>query len=119
MKRWGDTGEGKGNAGCRKDAGRGMQDAGCGRRSPEEPPQEGVRALDPLLGLRHQLHGLPLLAGAVHGSPCLPFLPSLSFLLLLRRGTGSAAGRGARRMREMRDPVVPGGGIPAGACACC
>ena len=41
-------------------------------RSPEEPPQEGVRALHPLLGLGHQLHGLPLLPRAVHRGSAQP-----------------------------------------------
>lgn len=34
---------------------------------PEHPPEEGPGRLDLLVGLGHQLHGLLLLAGVVHG----------------------------------------------------
>lgn len=117
-----------GEGGEMQEVGRGeMQEVGRGMRgrSPEEPPQEGVRALDPLLGLRHELHGLPLLAGAVHRSrfSCCPFLLSSS--------SSSAAAPGARRARArggaragcgMRDPagigderLLPAGGTRAAA----
>lgn len=85
------------------DAGSGQ--GGCGSRSPEEPPQEGVRALDPLLGLRHELHGLPLLAGAVHRSRYF-CSPSSSSSSAAAPGAGRARARGgARAGCGMRDPA--------------
>lgn len=57
--------------GCRKHPSGVMQGGGprfppSTKRSPKKPSKERVRGLDSLLGLRHQLHGLPLLASVVH-----------------------------------------------------
>lgn len=93
----------------RWEGGRGGSRAGGMRgRSPEEPPQEGVRALDPLLGLRHQLHGLPLLAGAVHRSrfSCSPSSSASSSSAAAAPGARRARARGgARAGCGMRDPA--------------
>lgn len=48
---------------------------------PEHPSQERARRFDLLVGLGHQLHGLLLFAGVVHGS------------VGLKAGRYSAAGR--------------------------
>ena len=39
---------------------------------PEHPSEEGSGRFDLLVGFSHQLHGLLLFAGVVHGEPGLP-----------------------------------------------
>ena len=44
---------------------------------PEHPPEEGSGRFDLLVGFSHQLHGLLLFAGVVHGELGLPLAEGL------------------------------------------